>query len=214
MCSGKDIENSRLLERAAEIISTGGVVIVPTETFYGLAADPFQEKAVRRIFLMKSRPEDKPLPLIASERAIVEAIAAEIPPSARLLMDYFWPGSLTILLRPSIPMSGLVTGPGGKIGVRVPPRCAARTLAALSRGWITATSANLSDDPNPSEVRQIAATVLESADLAVDLGPTPGGLPSTLVEPGDEEVLILRTGAIPAAAIEAAVGSLFRVTIK
>jgi L-threonylcarbamoyladenylate synthase len=186
-----------ILDQAAEIIRSGGVVIVPTETFYGLAADPFQEEAVRRVFQIKKRDESKPLPLIASDRSVVEDLI-ELP-DARVqeLMARFWPGSLTILLRPIRPLSALLTNQNGKIGVRLPPTCPARALAAGVGGFITATSANLTGDPDPSDVSMISPRVLEAVDLVVDLGPTPGGKPSTVVEPADAELRIIRDGAIP-----------------
>jgi len=187
----------QILGQAAEIIRSGGVVVVPTETFYGLAADPFHEEAVRRVFQIKKRDESKPLPLIASDRSVVEDLIE--PPDARVheLMARFWPGSLTILLRPRKPLSALLTSQEGSIGVRLPPICPARALAAKAGGLITATSANLAGDPDPSEVSMISPQVLEAVDLVIDLGPTPGGKPSTVVEPDGAELRIIRDGAIP-----------------
>ena len=116
-------------------------------------------------------------------------------------MDRFWPGSLTILVAAAVPLPRFLTGPGGKIGVRVPPPCPARTLADLAGGWITATSANLSGDPNPREISDIAKEILDSVDLVLDLGPAPGGEPSTVVEPLEAGVRIVRHGAVPASAL-------------
>jgi L-threonylcarbamoyladenylate synthase len=186
-----------VLDRAAEIIRSGGVVIVPTETFYGLAADPFQEEAVRRVFRIKRRDERKPLPLIASDRSAVDGLIEQPDARVRELMARFWPGSLTILLRPRRALSNLLTNQDGLIGVRLPPTCPARALAAKVGGLITATSANLTGDPDPSEVSMISPQVLEAVDLVIDLGPTPGGKPSTVVEPAGSELRIVRDGAIP-----------------
>lgn len=190
-----------LLQRAADIVREGGVVIVPTETFYALAADPFQDHAVRRIFRIKGRDEAKPLALIASDRAVVEKLVSEVPPLARRLMDSFWPGSLTILLEPARPMSVLIAGSLGRIGVRVPPPCPAGTLAALAGGVITATSANLSGHPNPEGIRTISSRVLQAVDLIVDMGLAEGGQPSTVVFPQATGLTILRVGAVPAEAL-------------
>lgn len=189
-----------IFDKAERIITNGGVVIVPTETFYALAADPFQEQALRRIYHAKGRSESKPLPLIAADRAIVEKLLAEDDRQIRALMDRFWPGSLTILLRTQ-GFSSRITGPGGKIGVRVPPWCAARILAARAGGWITATSANLSGGPDPDDVSKIDLSVIQHADLVMNLGQTPGGKPSTVVEPLDHGFRIVREGAIPESAI-------------
>jgi L-threonylcarbamoyladenylate synthase len=192
-----------LFERAGRIVRGGGVIIVATETFYALAAAVFNDEAVRRIFCIKGRPETKPLPLIASDRRLVEELAADAPALMRGLMDRFWPGSLTILFEPMRPVSPLLTGSGGKIGVRVPPPCPARYVAAGSGGWITATSANRSGEADPSTVGEIAKQVIDSVDLVVDSGAAPGGQPSTLVEPLAHDVRILRQGMVPEAAIAA-----------
>ncbi len=198
--------NQALIGEAAAIIRSGGVVIVLTETFYALAADPFQVEAVERIFSIKERPRDKPLPLIAASRNVVRRMVLNPGPVAEALMDRFWPGSLTILLEPALPVSELLSGPNGKIGVRVPPSCAARTVAELAGGRLTATSANLSGDPNPDTIRRIAPRVLRSVDLVVDCGTAPGGNPSTVVEPLDNGVRIIRPGAIGVEALADYVG--------
>lgn len=189
-----------IFDRAERIITNGGLVIVPTETFYALAADPFYEQALRRIYHTKGRTESKPLPLIAADRAVVEEFLSEDDRQIRALMDHFWPGSLTILLR-ARGFSLRLTGPDGKIGVRVPPWCAARILAARAGGWITATSANLSGGPDPDDVSKIDRSVIQAADMVMNLGPAPGGKPSTVVEPLDHGFRIAREGAIPEAAI-------------
>jgi len=192
----KDTECGSLLDDAAEVILSGGLVIVATETFYALAADPFQEEAVRKVFRVKLREENKPLPLIAADRGTVEKLVPNPSPLAHRLMDCFWPGSLTILLEPAVPLSQLLQGPTGKIGVRVPPPCPAGHLAERVGGWITATSANLSGHANPRRVADIAEHVQRAADMILDLGPAAGGKPSTVVEPIGEGLRVVREGAI------------------
>jgi L-threonylcarbamoyladenylate synthase len=181
---------------AAAVIKSGDVVIVPTETFYALAVDPFQGKAVQKIFRIKFRDEKKPLPLIASDRSTVDRLVHAPGPTAVQLMDRFWPGSLTILLSLAVDVPRKIQGPGGKIGVRVPPDCPARALAAEAGGWITATSANLSGGPEPQEISAIPRELLAAVDFVIDLGATPGGKPSTVVEPLDSGIRIIRHGAI------------------
>jgi L-threonylcarbamoyladenylate synthase len=190
-------DTESLYRRAGEIIHSGGLVILPTETFYALAASPFHEEAVRRVFRVKRRDEEKPLALIASDMAAVNKLVCRISPLDRKLTDGFWPGSLTILLVPSRQVSTLLIGPGGKIGIRIPPECPARIVAARVDGWLTATSANLSGDPSPDDVSQIAGEVLDVVDMVIDLGPTPGGKPSTVVETLGADFRLLREGAVP-----------------
>lgn len=190
-------DTESLYRRAGVIIRSGGLVILPTETFYALAASPFQEQAVRRIFRVKRRDGKKPLALIASDMAAVEGLVCSMSPMERRLTAGFWPGSLTVLLVASKQVSTLLMGPDGKIGVRIPPECPARIVAAKVGGWLTATSANLSGEPNPDEISKIAPEVLDAVDLVMDLGPTQGGKPSTVVEPLHGDFRVLREGSIP-----------------
>lgn len=188
-------------EEAKQIILSGGVVIVGTETFYALAADPFKEDAVKRIFSIKFRERSKALPLIACSRRVVERLIREPDSRTRRLMNHFWPGSLTILLEPSPKVPPWLVGPSAKVGVRVPPWSPAVQMAESVGGLITATSANLSGDPNPREISMIARVVLEAVDLVLDSGSTPGGEPSTIVEVSGNEFRVMRPGVIPATEI-------------
>ncbi|MEJ2718080.1 MAG: L-threonylcarbamoyladenylate synthase [Deltaproteobacteria bacterium] len=195
-------EEERLFARAADLVRCGGVVLVATETFYALAADPFQDESLRRILAIKVRNEGKPLPLIAFNRAALNKIIAQPEAKVRRLMDRFWPGSLTLVLETTRAVPDALIGPTGKIGVRIPPPCPARTLAGRAGGLITATSANLSGGPNPDRVDEIARQVIDAVDLIVDFGPSPGGQPSTVAEPLGSTVRIIRDGAIPGAMIK------------
>ena len=123
-------EEERLFERAADLVRCGGVVLIATETFYALAADPFQDESLRRILAIKVRDEGKPLPLIASDRAAVGKIIAQPEASVQRLMDRFWPGSLTVVLETTRAVPDALIGPSGKIGVRIPPPCPARTCSS------------------------------------------------------------------------------------
>jgi L-threonylcarbamoyladenylate synthase len=116
-------------------------------------------------------------------------------------MDSFWPGSLTIVLQTTRKVPAGLTGQTGKIGIRIPPPCPARTLARRSGGWITATSANLSGHPNPERVDKIPVQVRDAVDIIIDFGPSPGGRPSTVVEPLGSTVRVIRDGAIPGSVI-------------
>lgn len=195
-------ELEKKLAQACEVVLSGGVVVIPTETFYGLAADPFNEAAVLKIFQIKFRHHSKPLPLIASDMAAVEQLASKTSPETSRLIDRYWPGSLTVLMKTEARLPKLLTNEEGKVGVRIPPLCAARTLARLVGGLITATSANLSGEPNPTTVRMISPKVIAAADLVVDLGPTPGGKPSTVIDFEKGKVRVVRDGAVSKNEIE------------
>jgi L-threonylcarbamoyladenylate synthase len=190
------LENAGELEKAAAVVSGKGIAIVPTETFYGLAANPFHEESVSRIFRIKRRSPIKPIPLIAASRGVVEKSVSGIHPAALALMDRFWPGSLTIILKPAISFPGLLVGTDNKIGVRVPPNCPARSVAEMAGGWITATSANLSGEPEPRRIADISPELLDAVDFILDMGTTPGGKPSTVVEADETGIRIFRKGAV------------------
>jgi len=191
-----------IFDKAERVLRSGGIVIAPTETFYAIIADPVQEPAVRQIFSIKSRDESKPLPLIAADIAQVKDLIQSEEKLLNRVIDRFWPGSLTILFEPSRPFSPLLTGPDGKIGVRVPPWCPARILATRTHGFVTATSANLSGGPSPIHADSISPILSGSVDFVMDLGPAPGDRPSTVVEFAGRTFKIVREGAIPESAIQ------------
>ncbi len=184
-----------LLAIAAEVIRGGGVVIYPTDTLYGLAADPRDPRAVERVFAIKRRAASEPLPLIA---AGVEdaAMFGRLTPLARRLAAAFWPGPLTLVLADA----GLVT-PAAHAGtravaIRVPASAIAVGLARLSGGAVTSTSANRSGAPAPASAREVEDGLAEEADGLLDGGPAAGGLPSTIVDARAESPVLVRAGAV------------------
>ena len=185
------------LEYAASVLKDDGIVVVATETFYGIAANPFSEKAVKRIFAVKRRSFDKPLPLIASSVETVLRIVSGDSLDALNLARRFWPASLTMLLRLKEKFPDCLKDQLGRIGVRVPTECPAVQLAKQSSGWITATSANLSGEENASCIEDISATLLGMVDYVIDSGPAPGGKPSSVVALESGRPIMLRAGAIP-----------------
>ncbi len=188
--------------KAISTIDSGGLVVIATETFYCVAANPFNEEAVRRIFLLKTRPLDKPLPLIASTFETVSGVISEKSRDSLDLAAQFWPGSLTILINLKVQFSNLLRGARERVGVRIPPQCPAVRLAAEAGGWITATSANLSGGPNASVIEEIPQALLSQVDCIVDTGRSPGGEPSTVMALEDGEIVIYRPGAVSAESLK------------
>jgi L-threonylcarbamoyladenylate synthase len=194
------------LEAAAAIIRSGGLVIVPTDTLYGLAADPANAEAVRRIFSVKGRSHGEPLPLIAADTAQVVQFVGPLPPAARQLANRFWPGPLTLLLPAAASIADEVTGGTGRVGVRVPDHVVAKELCRACRHPLTATSANLSGHPpseDPNLVAQAFGGRQSEIDMLIDAGKTSGGAPSTIVDVADLAteatqggVRLVRAGAI------------------
>jgi L-threonylcarbamoyladenylate synthase len=192
------------VREAAEALRRGGIVAYPTETFYGLGALARDAAAVERLARVKGRPDGKPLPLVAADRAQVEEVAVVGDGAARLA-DAFWPGPLTLVLpaRPGLPEA--IAAGTGTVGIRVPGGAIARALAAAAGGAIVATSANLAGEPPPASAGALDPALAARLDLVLDGGRTPGGLPSTVVAlAGDADVRVLREGAVPIADLRAA----------
>jgi len=192
------------LAGAAAALRAGGIVAYPTETFYGLGALWSREEALRRLARAKLRPEGKPLPLLAADRAQVAEVAAGLGPLAERLAARFWPGPLTLVLpaAPGVPEG--VTGGTGTVGVRIPGSRTARDLAAAAGGALVSTSANLSGGRPPVDPSEIDPEILARIDGVLDAGPAPGGLASTVVEVGEGAPRLLRAGAVPWEAIREA----------
>jgi L-threonylcarbamoyladenylate synthase len=190
-------EASGLHEKAVRLLRGGGVVIIPTDTVYGIAAHPGCPEAVARICAIKGRSAGKPIALLAADVAAALAFGASLPPAARRLADVFWPGALTLVL----PCGGTDEG------FRVPDHAATRGLLASCGGTLRVTSANLSGAmPAVSAVEAFRDVGLE-ADLVIDGGVCPGGVASSVVKVGaDGTLTVLREGAIPSEAIFSAVG--------
>ena len=172
----------------------GGLVAYPTDTVYGLGCDPFNPKAVERLIRAKGR-EKKPLPVLVDGLSSAERIAA-ISPKAKGLAQRFWPGPLTIVVprKPSLP--NIVTFGEPTVGVRVPNLSDTIELIKLSGGVLIGTSANKSGAPPSRSADGVVKELGNEVDVILDGGPSPIGVPSTVVDLSQEPPRILREGAI------------------
>lgn len=182
--------------RAAEVIREGGVVVYPTESFYGLGADPANEKALRRIFELKGRGLDSPILLLLPYMEAAELYAARIPDAALALMEAFWPGGLTIVLDAAEGISPLLTAGTGKIGLRFSGHPFARALCRALGSAVTGTSANRTGAPPWDTALEAWESLTGAVELVVDAGRTPGGLPSTVVDASGHPPRIIRMGIV------------------
>lgn len=190
-----DLENDkRKLESAAEIIKNGGLVAMPTETVYGLAADGLNPNAVKKIFEVKGRPSDNPLILHVSSIEEVEPLVSEISEKAKLLMDKLWPGPLTIIFKKSDIVPDIITAGGDTVAIRMPDNEIAKTLIRLSGTAIAAPSANLSGKPSPTNAIDVFVDMNGKIDMILDGGGCKIGIESTVVDVVDENPKILRPG--------------------
>ena len=197
------------LDEAAHILLAGGLVAVPTETVYGLAADATNGAAVAAIFTAKGRPAFNPLICHVANLEMAESLA-HFSPLARRLAERFWPGPLTLVLprKPDCPVHDLATAGLPSIGLRMPQHIA--TLEIISRVGrpLAAPSANPSEQLSPTTAAHVAAGLGARIDLIVDGGAANAGVESIIIAPGESHAVMLRPGAIARADIELFTGPL------
>ncbi|MEE9613621.1 MAG: L-threonylcarbamoyladenylate synthase [Thermodesulfobacteriota bacterium] len=188
-------------DKAVTAFKKGGVIAYPTETFYGLGVDPFNEEAVRGLFTLKGRPPENPVSVIVRDREMLRMVVEEVPPLAERLIEYFWPGPLTIILKARDVLPPTLTAGTGTVGVRESSSDTAMKLVTALGSPITATSANPSGKPPAATADEAAAYFGDGIDILIDGGKTGGGLGSTVVDATGEEIEIIREGEIPASEI-------------
>jgi L-threonylcarbamoyladenylate synthase len=184
------------LQAAAEWLRAGRVVIYPTDTVYGMAADPSSSAAVADLFALKGRAADVAMPLIAASMEQVESCCGTLPKTARELAQHFWPGPLSLIVNAPAQIAAEVHGGAGTIAIRVPANIVARTVCETWGGVLTATSANRSGEPPARTVQDIGDLAEDPRVLVIDAGPSPGGLPSTIVDARGPTPRLVRAGAI------------------
>lgn len=184
------------IDEAARWIRLGGVVAIPTDTLYGLAADPFSADAVARIFAVKGRAAARALPLVAADAAQITRHLGALPEMAVRLAGHFWPGPLTMLMPAARVLARDVSGGTGKVGVRVPADPIARAVCAACGHPVTATSANATGEPPPATPDEVERSLGDRIEFLLDAGPTRGGAPSTIVDVTGGEPQLVRAGAI------------------
>jgi len=191
------------VERALEVLRNGGLVAIPTETVYGLAADASNEHAVRRIFAAKGRPADHPLIVHVAMAEQLTDWAAAIPPAAALLAATCWPGPLTVLVPKAGHVLSVVTGSRDTVGVRVPAHALTTELLTHFAGGVAAPSANRFGRVSPTTAQHVQADLGGLVDYILDGGPCPIGVESTIVDCTVTPPQILRPGGIASEAIAA-----------
>jgi L-threonylcarbamoyladenylate synthase len=183
------------ISKAAEIIKRGGLVAFPTETVYGLGANALDERAVRKIFEAKGRPGDNPLILHIS-CADEATLYADVTPEARALMERFWPGPLTLVLRAADIVPLAARGGLDTVALRAPANQAALALIKKTKLPLAGPSANKSGRPSPTRAADVLNDVGDSVDMILDGGETSIGVESTVVDATEPRLAILRPGAV------------------
>jgi L-threonylcarbamoyladenylate synthase len=186
---------------AAEDLMVGGLVVYPTETVYGIAADIFNQKAVKNLYMVKNRPFDMPLSVAVSGKDMVENIAVMTRPVEKLI-DAFLPGPLTIITKKDPNVPDIVTSMSQKVGIRIPDNKVAIDLIEEFGGPIVATSANLHSHPDSIDIDTAVEDFGDSVMTYLDNGPCSLGKPSTIVWIMDDKVEVIRQGEITKQQIE------------
>jgi len=186
--------DSEWKKQAIEVLARGELVAFPTDTVYGLGADAFNDQAVRKLYLAKGRSQEKAIPvLVANLEQFADIVDRTTLPAMRLV-EKFWPGPLTIILRHASDLSGEISA-YGTVGVRIPDHPIAQELIRAA-GPLAVTSANRSGDPEACTAEEIETSMGAQVHLIVDGGRTPGGQSSTVVDCTHDPPTILRVGPI------------------
>lgn len=180
------------INMAASVLKKGGLVAFPTETVYGLGANLLDKEAIRKVYVIKRRPRNKPLTVHIADLKIVKKMAGSMPPGAKRLADKFWPGPLTLVLKDRL---------GGKTGFRMPDNKIAFLLIKKAEVPIVAPSANISGNRPPKTAREVLKDLGGRIDMVLDGGKTKVGVESTVVDMSGKSFKILREGAISKAEI-------------
>ncbi len=184
------------INKAADIIKNGGMVVFPAKCLYGLAVDAFDPVAVSRIFQVKQRPPSNPILVLIPDVSALDQLVTGVPPVARALMARFWPGDVTLVFEAGPDLPRVLTAATGKIGVRLPQHPVARALVQAVGIPVTGTSANISGENGCVRVNTLDPRLLQGVDMVLDTGTLKGGSGSTVVDITQSPPRVLRRGEI------------------
>ncbi len=194
------------LGQAVRLLRNGQVVAFPTDTVYGIGVDAFNSRAIEQMFAVKDRSRDKAIPILLASVRSLSLVARAISAEARLLAEKFWPGALTLVVPAAARVPKILIAGGDSVAVRVPNHPATRALIDALRAPLAATSANISKQPDPATAQQVFDYFGERIPLILDGGPTPGNIPSTVLDVTTDPPTVRRVGALSVEVIEQALG--------
>lgn len=195
-----------VIAEAANLVSFGGLVAFPTETVYGLGTDALNSFAVARVFDVKGRPADNPIIVHLADTGGLAAVAAGVPPIARVLIERCWPGPLTLVLPAAPAVPPITRGGLPTVAVRVPAHPVALALIRAAGRPVAAPSANRSGRPSPTTAEHVRVDIGDRIDMILDAGPTPVGVESTVLDVTGPAPVLLRPGGVSLEMLEALVG--------
>lgn len=184
------------LEEPAKIIKNGGIVVFPTETVYGIGANGLNAEAVKKIYDLKKRPLSKPINLLVNSIEMIEKVAKDITPLEYAIIKEFFPGPLTIILQKKEIVPDIVTANGTTVGVRMPANEIALELIKKAGVPLATPSANISDKPSKTNIKEVMSDFPEGVDCFIDGGKSKIGMASTIVQVINGVPYILRQGTI------------------
>lgn len=185
------------VKKGIAVLRQGGIIAYPTDTVYGLGASAFLTEAVERIFRVKERPLNMPLPLLLAGVKQIRAVTGPATPAARSLIKAFLPGALTLVLPAARSIPDIITAGGKTVAVRVPAHPVPLALIEGLGAPIVGTSANRSGLPSPLTADEVRSQLGDKIDFIIDGGKCPGGKESTIVDVTGKEPVVLREGAVP-----------------
>ena len=199
MCNYLDCRNEiddKKLQEVANIIRQGGIVVFPTETVYGIGTNGLDSKSISKLYHVKQRPLNKPISLLVSSLEMVKAVTENISDIEYKLMEAFFPGPLTIILKKNKLVPNNLTNNTDTVGIRLPDNIIARKLIEYANVPIATPSANISGKPSGINIQDIIKDFGDKVDYYIDGGPSELGIGSTIVKIDENEPIILRKGSI------------------
>jgi len=190
-----------VIQEISRVLANNSVIVYPTDTFYGLGANCFSQKALHRIFEIKKRPGFKGLPVLVSDLEMAKGMTAGLPPVFYTLASRFWPGPLTLVFKAASHLPPELVGPGRTIGIRLPAVAWLQALIRESGVALVTTSANISGEGEIDSAQEVIRVFKGRVDFIVDGGRTPGGKPSTVIDLTGEKPILIREGVLGRKAI-------------
>ena len=190
------MDNPEVLARALGLLQAGEAIAFPTDTVYGVGAAGLDAAAVTKLFTIKERPRTQAIPLLLADPEDLRAVCAAIPPLAQQLAACYWPSGLTLVVPAATHLPSELLAGGTTVAVRIPAHPVLRHLIRQLRQPLAATSANLHGGANPTSARDVLQQLGDRLPLILDGGPTPGDVPSTIVDVTGSQPKLLRQGVI------------------
>jgi L-threonylcarbamoyladenylate synthase len=187
--------SEQIIDKAAEVIKKGGVIIYPTETLYGLGANPLDPEAMKKLYAIKGREKVKPIPFLIKDQEMLATLVEEIPPIGRQMMEHYWPGALTLIFQAAKGLPPFLWGEKGTIGLRISSHPVARLIVEAVDTPLTSTSANPAGEGDITDIQSMARAFGDQVDLIIDGGEVPG-IGSTVVDLTTTPPQVVREGII------------------